>query len=174
MPCTRWRSLDRLPRRSERQSTLSSRVAKTLLFGPTWLIFCSIRRSSFMSDNVSRREMLCRCANGFGGLALAYLLADKHASAAVRKPHYAAKAKSVIFLFMDGGVSQIDSFDPKPTLRKMHGQPIPMKTPTTVFNIGNNCLGTPFEFKQYGQSGTPVSELFPNVATCVDDLTIVR
>jgi hypothetical protein len=127
----------------------------------------------------SRREMLCRCANGFGGLALAYLLADKKASAAVnplepKAPHYKAKAKSVIFLFMDGGVSQIDSFDPKPRLRQEHGKPIPMKTPTTVFNIGNNCLGSPFEFKQYGQSGTPVSELFPNVATCVDDLTIVR
>ena len=123
---------------------------------------------------LSRREMLCRCGNGFGGLALASLLAEKQASAAVRQPHHAAKAKSVIFLFMDGGVSQMDSFDPKPTLRKMHGQPIPMKTPTTVFNIGNNCLGSPFEFKQHGQSGAWVSDLFPNVATCVDDLTIVR
>jgi hypothetical protein len=127
----------------------------------------------------TRREMLCQCANGFGGLALAYLLADKEAAAAEnplapKAPHFPAKAKSVIFLFMDGGVSQMDSFDPKPTLRQYHGQPIPMKTETTVFNIGNKVLGSPFAFKQYGQSGAPVSELFPNVATCVDDLTIVR
>ncbi|HYP09307.1 MAG TPA: DUF1501 domain-containing protein [Bryobacteraceae bacterium] len=127
----------------------------------------------------SRREMLCQCAQGFGGLALAALLADKQAAAAEnplapKAPHHRAKAKSVIFLFMDGGVSQMDSFDPKPALRKYHGQPIPMKTETTVFNIGNNVLGSPFGFKQYGQSGAWVSELFPNVATCVDDLTIVR
>jgi uncharacterized protein DUF1501 len=132
-----------------------------------------------MSSNQTRREMLCRCAHGFGGLALAYLLADKQASAAVnplepKQPHYPAKAKSVIFLFMDGGVSQMDSFDPKPRLRQDHGRSIPMKTPTTVFNIGDKVLGSPFEFKQYGQSGAWVSDLFPHVANCVDDLTIVR
>ena len=123
--------------------------------------------------------MLCRCANGFGGLALASLLAEKQAAAAEdplkpRPPHYAGKAKSVIFLFMDGGPSQMDTFDPKPRLRIDHGKSIPMKTPTTVFNIGDKVLGSPFEFKQYGQSGATVSDLFPNVATCVDDLTIVR
>ena len=132
-----------------------------------------------MSNNQTRREMLCRCAHGFGGLALAYLLADKQASAAVsplepKHPHHPAKAKSVIFLFMDGGVSQMDSFDPKPRLRQDHGKSIPMKTPTTVFNIGDKVLGSPFEFKQYGQSGAWVSDLFPHVATCVDDMTIVR
>ena len=132
-----------------------------------------------MSSNQTRREMLCRCAHGFGGLALAYLLADKQASAAVnplepKQPHYPAKAKSVIFLFMDGGVSQMDSFDPKPRLRQDHGRSIPMKTPTTVFNIGDKVLGSPFEFKPYGQSGAWVSDLFPHVANCVDDLTIVR
>ena len=123
--------------------------------------------------------MLCRCANGFGGLALASLLAEKQAEAAEnplqpRPPHYKPKAKSVIFLFMDGGPSQIDSFDPKPRLRLDHGKSIPMKTPTTVFNIGDKVLGSPFEFKQHGQSGAPVSDLFPHIATCVDDLTIVR
>ncbi|MBC7924121.1 MAG: DUF1501 domain-containing protein [Bryobacteraceae bacterium] len=123
--------------------------------------------------------MLCRCANGFGGLALAYLMADKKASAAgnplaPREPHYKAKAKSVIFLFMDGGPSQMDTFDPKPRLEQEHGKSIPMKTPTTVFNIGNKVLGSPFPFQKYGQSGAPVSDLFPEVATCVDDLTIVR
>jgi len=110
---------------------------------------------------------------------MAYLLADKQASAAEnplqpRSPHFAAKAKSVIFLFMDGGPSQMDTFDPKPRLRQDHGKQIPMKTPTTVFNIGNNVLGSPFEFSQYGQTGAFVSDLFPHVATCVDDLTIIR
>ncbi len=123
----------------------------------------------------TRREMLCRCANGFGGLALAAMLAEAADDPlAPHSPHFKAKAKSVIFLFMDGGPSAMDTFDPKPRLRVDHGKPIPMKTPTTVFNIGNNVLGSPFEFKQYGQSGTPVSDLFPHVATCVDDLTIVR
>src|SRR3712207_4057007 len=136
-------------------------------------------RVEFNSKTVTRRELLCRCANGFGGLALAYLLADKQASAAVnplepKTPHYPAKAKSVIFLFMDGGPSQMDTFDPKPMLREYHGKSIPMKTPTTVFNIGDKVLGSPFEFKQHGASGAPVSELFPHVATCVDDLTIIR
>ena len=80
------------------------------------------------------------------GSRLAYLLAEKQASAAVnplapKPPHYKAKAKSVIFLFMDGGPSQIDTFDPKPRLRQDHGKPIPMKTPTTVFNIGDKVSG---------------------------------
>lgn len=131
-----------------------------------------------MRSHPTRREMLCRCANGFGGLALASLLAESSQAAvdplAPRAPHYAAKAKSVIFLFMDGGPSQLDTFDPKPALRRLHGQPIPMKTPTTVFNIGDKVLASPFEFKQHGQSGAWVSDLFPHVATCGDDLTIVR
>ena len=126
----------------------------------------------------SRREMLCRCANGFGGLALAYLLADKTASAAnplaPRSPHFTPKAKSVIFLFMDGGPSQIDTFDPKPRLNRDNGKPIPFKTPTTVFNISDKILASPFQFRQYGQSGAWVSDLFPHVAGCADDMTIIR
>ncbi len=127
--------------------------------------------------------MLCRSANGFGGLALTYLMADKWARAssnadfnplAPRPSHFAPKAKSVIFLFMDGGPSQMDTFDPKPRLRKDHGQPIPMETPTTVFNISNKIFGSPFEFKKYGNSGTEVSELFPYVGEMVDDLAIIR
>lgn len=130
---------------------------------------------------LSRREMLCRCANGFGGMALAALLADKTASASVssnplasRPPHFAPKAKSVIFLFMDGGPSQMDTFDPKPRLAREAGQVIPMETPTTVFNISNKILPSPFAFTKCGQSGAEVSELFPHVATCVDDLLIIR
>jgi hypothetical protein len=126
-----------------------------------------------MSANPSRRDMLCRCANGFGGLALLDLLA-REAHAGTRKPHHAPKAKSAIFLFMDGGPSQIDTFDPKPRLDQDHGKPLPFKPPTTVFNISDKVLRSPFQFQRHGQSGAPVSELFPHVAQCVDDLAIVR
>ena len=119
----------------------------------------------------SRRELLCRAANGFGGLALMRMLAQ---GAAKNGMHHAAKAKSVIFLFMDGGPSQMDTFDPKPRLRQDHGKKLPFQPPTTVFNISDQIFGSPFSFKQYGQSGASVSELFPHVASCVDDLCIVR
>src|SRR5438477_388676 len=123
---------------------------------------------------VSRREMLSRCANGFGALALAGLLSEKSAAAKPLAPHFAPKAKSVIFLFMDGGPSQIDTFDPKPRLIRDNGQSLPFKPPTTVFNISDKILGSPFAFKKYGQSGADVSELFPHVATCIDDMAIIR
>ena len=122
----------------------------------------------------SRRQMLCRSANGFGGLALLNMLASSGASAATRAPHFAPKAKAVIFLFMDGGPSQIDTFDPKPRLTRDNGQPLPFRPPTTVFNISDKIYGSPYQFKQYGQSGAWVSELFPHVAECVDDLAIIR
>ncbi|MGH9628845.1 MAG: DUF1501 domain-containing protein [Bryobacteraceae bacterium] len=126
-----------------------------------------MKRNTF----TTRREMLCRCANGFGGLALASLIAQSKASAA---QHFEAKAKSVIFLFMDGGPSQMDTFDPKPRLDRDNGKPIPIKTPTTVFNISDRILASPFRFEHHGQCGAPVSELFPHVASCVDDMAIVR
>ena len=132
----------------------------------------------------SRRDFLLRSANGFGGLALAALLAEKadagdSANRAAnpmtpRAPHFAAKAKSVIFLYMDGGPSQLDTFDPKPRLDKENGQPIKMKTPTTVFNISNLVLASPFRFSRRGESGIPVSDLFPHVAGCVDDMAVIR
>ena len=93
---------------------------------------------------------------------------------APRQPHYRARAKSVIFLFMDGGPSQLDTFDPKPRLAKENGQPIPLETPTTVFNISDKIFASPFAFEQHGQSGIWVSELFPHVASCVDDMAIIR
>ena len=138
-----------------------------------------------LATAISRREWLFRSANGFGGLALLAILSDAALGSTapssrstdplrVRTPHHPARVKSVIFLFMDGGPSQMDTFDPKPRLNREHLQPISMKTPTTVFNISNKVLASPFEFKQHGECGAPVSELFPYVATCVDDLTIVR
>ena len=116
-----------------------------------------MHRVDLNRPGVSRREMLCRTANGFGGLALAAMLADKASSATgsgrgadpmkPREPHFEPKAKSVIFLFMDGGPSQMDTFDPKPLLTKENGNPIKMETPTTVFNISNLVFGSPFESK---------------------------
>jgi hypothetical protein len=119
----------------------------------------------------SRRQFLCRAANGFGGLALMNMLASGAAKSGM---HHPAKAKAVIFLFMDGGPSQMDTFDPKPRLRQDHGKKLPFQPPTTVFNISDQIFGSPFDFKQYGQSGATVSDLFPHVATCVDDMCIIR
>ena len=93
---------------------------------------------------------------------------------APRRTHFAAKARSVIFLYMDGGPSQVDTFDPKPRLDREHGQPIKVKTHPTQFNNVGNVLACPWKFRQYGESGIPVSDLFPRVGQCVDDLAIVR
>jgi hypothetical protein len=133
---------------------------------------------------LSRREMLVRTANGFGAAALAALLAeDGKAQApgstkpdpfAPKKPHFPAKAKSVIVLFMDGGPSQVDTFDPKPLLEKYNGKPFPTKVEPTQFNNVGNTLASPWKFKKYGECGLPVSELFPHVAECADDLAVIR
>jgi hypothetical protein len=125
--------------------------------------------------------MLVRSANGFGAVALAALLAEdggggdaNRSPFAPRPPHYPAKAKSVIFLFMDGGPSQVDTFDPKPRLTKEHARPFGMRREPTQFNNDGNTLGSPWPFKQYGNSGLWVSGLFPHVAACADDLCVVR
>lgn len=133
---------------------------------------------------MTRRQWLARSANGFGGLALAAIAAEESARSesgrpphpmAVRPPHFRAKARNVIFLFMDGGPSQMDTFDPKPRLRLEHGQPIQLpELPTTVFNITDKVFGSPFEFHQHGESGQWVSELFPHVADCADDLCVIN
>jgi hypothetical protein len=132
----------------------------------------------YLSRPLSRRQMLGRCANGFGALALAGLCADQSLAApgsvAAGQPHFKPRAKNVIFLFMDGGPSQLDTFDPKPRLAREHGQPIKMKTPPTQFNNVGNVLQSPWKFHPRGQCGTPVSDLFPHVAQCVDDLAVVR
>src|SRR5438552_8502677 len=116
---------------------------------------------------LSRRELLVRSANGFGAVALAALLAEDgrgepgRSPFAPKAPHFPGKAKSVIFLFMDGGPSQVDAFDPKPRLTKEHGQPFKMKLEPTQFNNDGNTLGSPWQFKQHGRSGRWVSDLFP-------------
>jgi hypothetical protein len=138
-----------------------------------------------MFPPLSRRELLVRSVNGFGAAALAALLAEDGRAevpaggksgdqSASKKPHFQPKAKNVIVLFMDGGPSQVDTFDPKPALEKYHGKPFPTKVEPTQFNNVGNTLASPWKFKKYGQSGLPVSDLFPNVATCVDDLAVIR
>ncbi len=134
----------------------------------------------FLDKPISRREMLSQCANGFGAVALASMLAGEAAAdsrtdpLAPKKPHFKAKAKSVIFLFMDGGPSQVDTFDPKERLIREHGQPIKMKVPATQFDNVGNVLKSHWEFKRYGKSGIPVSDLFPHVGSCIDDIAVVR
>jgi hypothetical protein len=142
--------------------------------------------NNYLGTPLSRRQMLRQCANGFGAVALAALLAEPGFAVRTgrdlpdndplvpRSPDFKTKAKNVIFLFMDGGPSQVDTFDPKPRLALEHGRPIKMKVPPTQFNNVGAVLQSPWKFRQCGQSGIPVSDLFPQVAECVDDLAIVR
>lgn len=126
---------------------------------------------------LSRRDMLLHCANGFGALAFAALFNTQGRGdnpMAARMPHHRARAKSVIFLYMDGGPSQVDTFDPKPRLERDHGQPMPVRVEPTQFNDIGRILKSPWRFRRYGESGIPVSDLFPHVAQCVDDLAVVR
>lgn len=128
---------------------------------------------------MSRRELLSRSAAGFGSLALAGLLADDCRSD-IRKdlslcpPHFAPKAKRIIFLFMHGGPSQVDTFDYKPQLEKDDNKPLPFAKPRVVSAATGNLLKSPFRFQQHGDSGAWVSEIFPKVAQHVDDLTIIK
>src|SRR6266568_8413464 len=107
---------------------------------------------------LSRRDFLLQAANGFGAVALAALLHDQGRSQtsstnplAPRRPHFQAKAKSVIFLYMDGGPSQLDTFDPKPRLEREHGQPIKTKVHPTQFNNVGNVLKCPWKFQNRGE-----------------------
>lgn len=131
--------------------------------------------------------MLGLCTKGFGSLAAMSLLStgcgtEKATTLqdvvknAVGGPHYAPRAKNVIFLYMDGGVSQVDSFDPKPRLATENGQDpySKFKVDATQFNNIGKILKSPWSFKQYGESGMWVSELFPHIATCVDDIALIR
>ena len=127
----------------------------------------------------TRRQMLQISSAGFGQMALAGLLnantpAVNTNPLAPKAPHFAAKAKRVIFLFMHGGPSQVDTFDYKPLLERDHGKPLPFPKPRVFSAPTGNLLKSPWKFQQYGQSGAWVSELFPHVAKCVDDLCIIN
>ncbi len=131
---------------------------------------------------VSRREMLRRFASGFGMLGLAGLLSNDFRALAAedtnplspKPPLFPAKAKRVIFLFMSGGPSHVDLFDPKPRLAADNGKPLPFEKPKLERTKTGNLLGSPWKFTQHGESGIAVSELLPNLAGCVDDLCVIR
>src|SRR5688572_30641659 len=132
---------------------------------------------------ISRRSWLRAAGCGFGYLSLSALLADEFEALpraqdnplAPRPPHFEPKAKRVIFLFMHGGPSSIDTFDPKERLARDHGKPLPIKRPLAFADGPVGPLMKPlWEFKPGGESGIPVSELFPHVRSCVDDLCVIR
>ncbi len=129
-----------------------------------------------LENCLSRRLMLQRSAAGFGALALRGLMqaSETPNPLAAKNPHFQARAKRVIFLFMKGGPSHVDTFDPKPLLDRDHGKPLPFALPRVTFAKTSTLLKSPWKFRQYGESGLPVSELFPHVARCVDDLCIMR
>ena len=126
---------------------------------------------------LSRREMIRRSGIGFGTAALGSLLADSAAGErkspmAPQPPHFTPKAKRVIHLFMNGGPSHVDTFDPKPALAKNAGNELPFNLPTE--RKTGAAFPSPYRFNKFGESGTEVSEIFPHVAQCVDDIAVIR
>jgi hypothetical protein len=141
-------------------------------------------KKSFVTS--SRREFLERAGNGFGALALTHLLAREAAAESQKKthnplapkaPHFEPKAKAVIFLFMVGGPSQMETFDPKPALDKLHGQLMPPsfgEVRSQFVKSGTPLMGSQWKFKKYGQAGIEVSDLLPHTASCIDDIAVLR
>lgn len=135
------------------------------------------------SSLLSRRDLLRMTACGFGEIALLGLCAGESKAAsgtetsnplASREPHFTPRARRVIFLFMHGGVSHVDSFDHKPKLAEMNGKPLPIPKPKFEFAPTGNLLASPWKFSRNGQSGSEVSELFPEIASVIDDVCVIR
>ncbi len=116
---------------------------------------------------LSRRKLLQASATGFGMLAFSALAQQRSFGSSLPFPHFPPKAKSVIFLFMDGGVSHVDTFDPKPSLAKYEGQ-------AWSGDATRKWVKSPWRFARHGECGMPISELFPHIATCADDIAVVR
>ncbi len=142
--------------------------------------FPNVSQSAFY-QLCSRRDMLLQAGTGFGAVALAALLNEQSgfADAAPQRPlsHLLPRAKSIIFLFMEGGPSQMDTFDPKPKLNELAGQPLPpgfKKVVTAMGEINSPLLASQRKWQQYGESGTWVSDWLPHTAQCVDDLAVIR
>src|SRR4051812_37053871 len=144
---------------------------------------------SMPAARLSRRELLWRLGGGLGGVAMAQLLGTQGLLADVLTPstqpnlngglHHPAKAKRVIQLFMNGGVSQMDTFLNRPKLKELHGKPFDPGNGMKVESVTGSAAGfplmqSPFEFKQHGQSGAWVSSVFPHLATCVDDIAFLH
>nr|WP_238537703.1 DUF1501 domain-containing protein [Zavarzinella formosa] len=137
-----------------------------------------------LPNPMNRRSFLRNAGHGFGGIALASLLADdgklfagERDPLAPKKPHFEPTAKRVIFLFMSGGPSQMDTFDPKPGLTKLHGQKLPESFGPVKTRRGvdkNKLLASKRTFKKHGECGTEVSDWFPHLSKCVDDLCVLR
>ena len=140
----------------------------------------------FRLAGITRRQMLKNAACGFGSVALSALMADRSFAGLVDdsvpgtenwvqgQTHFAPKVKRIVYLYMDGGPSQIDTFDPKPRLTRENGKPFGLKMEKTQFNNNGSTLGSPWKFKQHGKSGMPISELFPQVAEHADSLAVIR
>ena len=126
-----------------------------------------------MHSQISRRELLTRSGLGFGLLGLGVLEADSAPALSPRKPHFAPKAKRVVHLFMNGGASQVDTFDPKPLLDKYHGKPLTVPNLRTERKTAG-AMRSPFAFKKYGKSGIEVSDLFQLTAAHIDDMCVIR
>ena len=128
----------------------------------------------------TRRKLLQSSSAGFGALALASMMnqsadaSDLPSGAGLSKTHHLPKAKHVIFCYMSGGVSHVDSFDPKPKLKELHGKSMPVKVERTQFNRNGNVMASPFEFKKWGESGLPVSNMFPQLGSVADELAVIR
>jgi len=135
---------------------------------------------------LSRRDMLLKSGAGFGALPLAWLASQEQAAGSVsaaanplagKQPHFPATAKRVIYLFMEGGPSHIDLFDPKPLLNELSGKPLPDSFGKVILAMGENnapLLGSKRKWKQHGEAGTWVSDWLPHTAECVDDLAVIR
>ena len=134
---------------------------------------------------LTRREMLCRGGMGIGALALAGVMGDAFGGTprptnnldsplAPKQPHFPAKAKRVIHLFLNGGPSHVDTFDPKPALDKYHGQQLPESMHLVTERRTGTVMRSPFKFQRHGQSGIEVSEIFSRVGECIDDIAVIR
>ncbi len=140
------------------------------------LNFCPNYRHA-ASMPMSRRDMLQRSTLGMGSIALSAMIADQAGAATLS--HRPAKAKNIIFLFMSGGPGQNDTFDPKPLLQKLDGQPVPESIAVNVpkiprSGVNSKLMASPFQFQRYGESGIEVSDLFPETGKMVDELCVIR
>ena len=145
-----------------------------------------MNNTTLVSPSFSRREFLARTGCGFGLLALADLLASEVRAGgtaepnrtaqpyASRLPHDTPRAKRIIFLFMPGGPSHVDLFDPKPRLAKDNGEPLPFEKPKLERTRTGNLLASPWRFSRHGRSGIEVSELLPRMASCIDEICVIR
>jgi hypothetical protein len=134
---------------------------------------------------MTRRDLLCRGGMGIGALALAGVMGDAFGETprsagrldsplAPKQPHFPGKAKRVIHLFLNGGPSHVDTFDPKPALDRYHGQKLPESMHLVTERRTGTVMRSPFKFQRYGQSGIEVSEIFSHVGECIDDIAVIR